>query len=88
MFTSLIETARKSPFSGPFTQAHCAAAAPGAIGANDSCEFGSTKFFLLCGVGGVISCGKYSPPLHSVLCNIMHYARNWLDCVRDCQHSI
>lgn len=59
MFTSLIETARKSPFSGPFTQAQCAAVAPAAVN-NDSCEFGSTKFFLLCGVGGIVSCGKCS----------------------------
>lgn len=57
MFTSLMETARKSPFSGPFTRAQCAAPA-GAPAGNDSCEFGSNKFFVLCGVGGIVSCGK------------------------------
>lgn len=24
----------------------------------DSCEFGSTKYFALCGLGGILSCGK------------------------------
>lgn len=58
MFTSMIETARKSPFSGPITRAECAAPAKAVAANTDSCEFGSTKFFMLCGVGGIVSCGK------------------------------
>lgn len=59
MFSSLYEAARSSPFKGPLTVAHCEAAAGGAPPAGgDSCEFGSTKYFLLCGLGGIISCGK------------------------------
>lgn len=71
LFTSLIESARQSPFKGPISRADCEsspvgnqlvagrniAAASAATG--DSCEFGSTKYFLLCGLGGIISCGKY-----------------------------
>jgi solute carrier family 25 (mitochondrial phosphate transporter), member 3 len=26
----------------------------------DACEFGSTHYFALCGVGGILSCGEYS----------------------------
>lgn len=61
-----MESARQSPFKGPFSRAECEsnqlvagrniAAASTATG--DSCEFGSTKYFLLCGLGGIISCGK------------------------------
>lgn len=56
MFSSLIDAARNSPFKGPLTVAHCDGAAAPAGG--DSCEFGSNKYFLLCGLGGIISCGK------------------------------
>lgn len=58
MFSSMIETARQSPFTGPFTRAECAAPS-NVILPGDSCAFGSTKYFLLCGVGGIISCGKF-----------------------------
>lgn len=59
MFSSLYEAARSSPFKGPLTVARCDAAAGSAPSASgDSCEFGSTKYFLLCGLGGIISCGK------------------------------
>lgn len=57
MFSSLLDAARSSPFKGPLTVANCAAAG-GAPAPGDSCEFGSTKYFLLCGLGGIISCGK------------------------------
>lgn len=56
MFSSMIDAARNSPFKGPLTVARCDGAAAPANG--DSCEFGSTKYFLLCGLGGIISCGK------------------------------
>lgn len=58
MFDSLLNAARNSPFKGPLTVARCDAAVAPANG--DSCEFGSNKYFLLCGLGGIISCGKGS----------------------------
>lgn len=73
LFTSLFDTSRKSPFSGPISRVQCEAAtnnqlvpgrtiaAAAAVAPADvnSCEFGSTKYFLLCGLGGIISCGMY-----------------------------
>merc|ERR1712121_80690 len=80
MFKSLLETAKSSPFASPF-QAKCeglqinehrqiqaAAAAEG-----DSCEFGSAKYFALCGFGGVLSCGithTAVTPLDLVKCRL------------------
>lgn len=32
--------------------------AAAALVPGDSCEFGSSKYFALCGVGGILSCGK------------------------------
>lgn len=43
-------------------------AAPG-----DACEFGSTHYFLLCGLGGIISCGSthtFVVPLDLVKCRL------------------
>lgn len=40
---------------------------------SDSCEFGSTKYFALCGLGGVISCGTTHTmvvPLDLVKCRL------------------
>lgn len=39
----------------------------------DSCEFGSNKYFLLCGLGGILSCGlthTMVTPLDLVKCRI------------------
>lgn len=72
LFKSLFDSSLQSPFKGPLTPAHCdvaaadkqlvagrsIVAASASANAGDSCEFGSTKFFLLCGVGGIVSCGK------------------------------
>jgi len=68
VFEKLWEVARSNPFSSPISaqcesrlqgdevvpgrHISCAAAEEG-----DSCEFGSNKFFALCGVGGILSCG-------------------------------
>lgn len=75
LFSSLFDVSRKSPFKGPLNGVQCeavesntqlvpgrsiAAAAAAVDTVNDSCEFGSTKYFLLCGLGGIISCGKLS----------------------------
>lgn len=56
MLSSLYEAARNTPFKGPLTVARCDGGAAPANG--DSCEFGDTKYFLLCGLGGIISCGE------------------------------
>lgn len=73
MFSSIMEVARNSPFTGPFSTARCDADSSSdiktpvqgrtiqaaAVQPGDSCEFGSNHFFLLCGIGGILSCGKY-----------------------------
>nr|BAX57175.1 phosphate carrier 1 [Bemisia tabaci] len=76
-------SAFKNPFINPLSVASCesndfktvvpnreiiAAAAPG-----DSCEFGSNKYFALCGLGGVLSCGithTLVTPLDLVKCRL------------------
>lgn len=84
LFNSLFETSRQSPFKGPLSSVQCeaetnnqlvpgrsiAAAATAVAAAGDSCEFGSTKYFLLCGLGGIISCGKC---LRSVCPRTIHF---------------
>ncbi|XP_037036407.1 phosphate carrier protein, mitochondrial-like [Bradysia coprophila] len=85
LFSSLIESARQSPFKGPFSRAECESSStsnqlvPGrniaaaATASGDSCEFGSTKYFLLCGLGGIISCGSTHTlltPLDLVKCRL------------------
>lgn len=73
MFSSFVDLARNSPFKGPVATAHCdsretvhnalvpgrniAAAAAVANAGGDSCEFASTKYYALCGLGGILSCG-------------------------------
>merc|ERR1712241_700421 len=80
MFKSLLETAKSSPFASPF-QAKCEglkinesreiqAAAPAE---EYSCEFGSKKYLMLCGLGGILSCGTthtFIVPLDLVKCRI------------------
>jgi len=41
----------------PGREIAAAAAVSNVILPGDSCAFGSTKYFLLCGMGGIISCG-------------------------------
>lgn len=41
--------------------------------AGDSCEFGSNKYFALCGIGGILSCGTthtFVVPLDLVKCRL------------------
>ncbi|XP_043664959.1 phosphate carrier protein, mitochondrial isoform X2 [Vespula pensylvanica] len=85
MWSSLWETAKLTPFSTPFTTVRCqghdesmqslvknrniAAASTD----TDSCEFGSNKYFMLCGLGGILSCGithTMVTPLDLVKCRI------------------
>lgn len=67
MFSSLIDVARNSPFKAPMSQVECReagnekalVASRNIMAANTSeTEFGSTKYFMLCGLGGILSCGK------------------------------
>lgn len=86
MFSSFFETAKNSPFKSRFNRAPAeigdsaprpvygreiqAAATPVS---QDSCEFGSTKYFLLCGIGGILSCGTthtFVVPLDLVKCRL------------------
>ncbi|CAH1642085.1 unnamed protein product [Spodoptera littoralis] len=69
MFSSLVDMARNSPFRGPMTPAQCQSTdltpaieqpsgmAAAAVVQGDSCEFASPKYFALCGLGGILSCG-------------------------------
>jgi len=79
MFQSALEVVKSSNYRYPFTVAECegvqgrklAAAATPDTG--DSCEFGSNKYFLLCGLGGILSCGLTHTmivPLDLVKCRL------------------
>ncbi|XP_062590226.1 solute carrier family 25 member 3-like [Saccostrea cucullata] len=84
MFRSLIETARNNPLAKPFfNEANCQSKgsdasgtgmAAAATGADEvSCEFGSNKYYALCGFGGILSCGITHTavvPLDLVKCRI------------------
>lgn len=83
LFSSLFESSRQSPFKGPFSRVECEASdkqlvpgrsiAAAATESGDSCEFGSTKYFLLCGIGGILSCGSTHTlltPLDLVKCRL------------------
>lgn len=85
--SSVLELVRNSPFGGPVTHAKCeglkindhrsVSALAAAAGSSDlqdySCEFGSNKYFALCGFGGILSCGTTHTavvPLDLVKCRI------------------
>lgn len=86
MFSSLFEAAKNSPFRTPFTKVQCDTTGKSATGllpgsqiqatatpSGDSCEFGSNKYFALCGVGGILSCGTthtFVVPLDLVKCRL------------------
>ncbi|KAF6197894.1 hypothetical protein GE061_007636 [Apolygus lucorum] len=68
MFPSALDIVKNSGFRSPFTVASCEdvkkvslvgprAGMAAAMQPGDSCEFGSNKYFLLCGLGGILSCG-------------------------------
>jgi solute carrier family 25 phosphate transporter 3 len=65
----LSEISKSNPFSSPLRTASCASAVP----ASDEVEFGSGKFYALCGLGGILSCGITHTaivPLDLVKCRI------------------
>ncbi|RVE56213.1 hypothetical protein OJAV_G00219000 [Oryzias javanicus] len=85
--TSLTQLARANPFSAPLFslqkveeprqsqpgQRSRTLAAAAAVDEGDSCEFGSQKYLLLCGFGGIISCGTTHTavvPLDLVKCRM------------------
>lgn len=88
MWSPIIEACTRSPFKTPFTYAHCesinnenqlvpgrtvAAASAPLTQPGDSCEFGSNKYFALCGLGGILSCGithTMVVPLDLVKCRL------------------
>uniref|UniRef100_A0AC34Q6A2 Phosphate carrier protein, mitochondrial n=1 Tax=Panagrolaimus sp. JU765 TaxID=591449 RepID=A0AC34Q6A2_9BILA len=66
----LSEVAMSNPFNSPIRSATCASKSAGAEG---TVEFGSGKYFALCGLGGVLSCGITHTaivPLDLVKCRI------------------
>jgi len=87
MIDQMLDVAKKSPFVSPFTVAKCESSTNGqqqlvpgrtialasAVDQGDSCEFGSLKYYGLCGVGGILSCGithTAVTPLDLVKCRI------------------
>jgi len=81
VFDSLWDVARSNPFSSPIS-AQCESRLQGGEGRSfsaaaaaegDSCEFGSAKYYALCGFGGILSCGITHTavvPLDLVKCRI------------------
>uniref|UniRef100_A0A1A9W563 Phosphate carrier protein, mitochondrial n=1 Tax=Glossina brevipalpis TaxID=37001 RepID=A0A1A9W563_9MUSC len=82
---SLLEVAKNSPFRTPFTKVQCDVPTHGVEGpvpgrhiqaasaAAESCEFGSNKYFALCSLGGILSCGTthtFVVPLDLVKCRL------------------
>uniref|UniRef100_A0A1B6D2A1 Phosphate carrier protein, mitochondrial n=2 Tax=Clastoptera arizonana TaxID=38151 RepID=A0A1B6D2A1_9HEMI len=84
MLLSMLETVKSNTFINPFTTAQCEArtnnivpgrtiAAAAVAIEEDSCAFGSNKYFALCGIGGILSCGithTLVVPLDLVKCRI------------------
>merc|ERR1711887_361654 len=78
MLENLATVASNSPFGSPFTVAKCksredASSVSAAADDTPSCEMGSAKYYALCGVGGILSCGITHTaivPLDLVKCRI------------------
>ncbi|XP_065829159.1 solute carrier family 25 member 3-like [Oscarella lobularis] len=79
MFSKLLDAAKSNPFGSPFvSRAKCddvgtAKAASASSSSEYSCEFGSAKYFAICGFGGILSCGLTHTavvPLDLVKCRI------------------
>lgn len=86
MWSSVVEIAKNSPFRSPFNYVQCESknpelslvpgrhiAAASAAVEGDSCEFGSPKYYALCGIGGILSCGLTHTlvvPLDLVKCRL------------------
>ncbi|XP_047105335.1 phosphate carrier protein, mitochondrial-like [Schistocerca piceifrons] len=84
MWKSLLDSAAANPFCSPFNTASCEGRIHAIPGRNiaaaavysspeDSCEFASGKYFALCGLGGILSCGithTMVVPLDLVKCRL------------------
>ncbi|XP_068977582.1 solute carrier family 25 member 3 [Bombus flavifrons] len=86
MWPSILDIAKTNPFGTPFVSAKCQGQneltqalvrnrhiAAASVSSGDSCEFGSNKYFMLCGLGGILSCGithTMVTPLDLVKCRI------------------
>lgn len=79
MFPSARDICKKSDYQMPMKFEDCQQLIPGrriaaaAIAPGDSCEYGSQKYFLLCGLGGILSCGithTMVVPLDLVKCRL------------------
>jgi solute carrier family 25 phosphate transporter 3 len=89
LFSTLLEAVQNSPFKTPFSSVNCQSASTPmtvasqkqltpnhnilAAATTDSCEFGSKKYFALCGLGGILSCGTTHTmvvPLDLVKCRL------------------
>merc|ERR1712002_1297732 len=78
MLGDLAKVAAHSPFGSPFTVAKCqthenSRSASAAADDTPSCEIGSAKYYALCAVGGLLSCGITHTaivPLDLVKCRI------------------
>lgn len=81
----MMEAVKMNPFVTPFSSAKCQGQeetkslvanrniAAASVPEGDSCEFGSNQYFLLCGLGGILSCGithTMVTPLDLVKCRI------------------
>lgn len=80
----MLEAVRNNPFRTPLSTAQCEASENNQLVASrtiqaadastgEEVEFGSTKFFVLCGIGGIISCGSTHTlvvPLDLVKCRL------------------
>ncbi|CAB3381757.1 Hypothetical predicted protein [Cloeon dipterum] len=85
MWNTFLEVSKNNPFASPVHTARCEnqqemkplvpgrTIAAAAVPEGDSCEFGSAKYFALCGLGGILSCGITHTgivPLDLVKCRI------------------
>lgn len=79
MFPSVRDICKTSEYKAPIRYEDCQELIPGrsiaaaAIQPGESCEYGSDKYFLLCGLGGILSCGithTMVVPLDLVKCRL------------------
>lgn len=71
--TQLAEATKKAFGGGPLITANCAETATIKSGSGAEVEFGTPKFYFLCGIGGILSCGITHTaivPLDLVKCRI------------------
>jgi len=73
IFNQFIETAKNNPLCNPIKNVSCSTKTTITPPTDDTVEFGSLKFYGLCGIGGILSCGITHTaivPLDLVKCRI------------------